>query len=178
MTPVRSSFSRRIASASYAPSRVVLAHSSAGSWAPTTNFSVSLKNGAPGSSSTVRSRHAGANISWVRRPSRIVSDCSVIAPMVSPIFGSKPNSKVQLGDSKTPSAEMNSWTAMVAMVVSSRVVVCLSTCPRTERVDYDTAPESPSSKSGGTSAAGGLTALGRVGAGGGTAARLVLICGA
>ena len=48
--------------------------------------------------------------------SRIVLDLSVMAARVSPILGSKPNSKVQLGDSKTPSAEMNSCTAMVAVM--------------------------------------------------------------
>ena len=49
----------------------------------------------------------------------------VIAARVSPIFGSKPNSNVQLGDSKTPSAEMNSCTAMVAvMSVSFRGWQC------------------------------------------------------
>src|SRR6476660_3335745 len=102
---------------------MVFVHSSPKGCAPTTNFSVSLKNGAPGSSSTVRSRHAGANISNVRRPSRMVDDCPVIAPMVSPIFGSKPYSNVQLGASKTPSRVMNSCTAMVATVKSSRVVI-------------------------------------------------------
>ena len=93
----------------------------AGTSVPTTNFSVSLKNGAPGSSSTVRSLQAGANISNVVRPEQDrVATASVIAPSVSPIFGSNPNSNVQLGDSKTPSREMNSCTAMVAMVMSSR----------------------------------------------------------
>ena len=37
----------------------------------TTYFLVSLKNGAPGSSSTVRVDQAGSNISYVWRPSRI-----------------------------------------------------------------------------------------------------------
>ena len=45
---------------------LVLFHSSAGSCEATTSFSVSLKNVAPSSSSVVRSRQAGANISWVR----------------------------------------------------------------------------------------------------------------
>src|SRR4051794_2688336 len=50
----------------------------------------------------------------------MVSQPPVIAAMVSPIWGSKPNSAVHDGDSKTPSAEMNSCTAMVAMGGSSR----------------------------------------------------------
>jgi hypothetical protein len=37
----------------------------------TTYFIVSLKNGAPGSSSTVRVDQAGSNISYVVRPSRM-----------------------------------------------------------------------------------------------------------
>ena len=69
---------------------VELFHSSTSSCEPTTSFSVSLKNGEPGSSSTVRSRQAGANISYVVRPSRMVLASPVIAPRVSPIFGSKP----------------------------------------------------------------------------------------
>jgi len=70
----------------------------------TTYFGVSLKNGAPGSSSTVRVDQAGANISKVVRPSKIAVAEPVIAPMVSPIFGSKPKSAVQVGLSKTPSS--------------------------------------------------------------------------
>jgi hypothetical protein len=42
---------------------------------------VSLKNGAPGSSSTVRVDHAGSNISYVVRPSRMPRQRSVIAPI-------------------------------------------------------------------------------------------------
>ena len=56
----------------------------------TTYFIVSLKNGAPGSSSTVRVDHAGSNISYVTRPRRIPLLRSVAAPMRSPIFGSNP----------------------------------------------------------------------------------------
>ena len=103
---------------------MVLAHSSAGSCAPTTSFSVSLKKGAPGSSSGVRSRQPGANISWVLRPSRIAVALPVIAASVSPILGSKPNSKVQVGDSNTPSAEMNSCTAMVAVMAVVLSMAC------------------------------------------------------
>ena len=72
MTPSRSALSRRITSGSYAPMACCCATPRRSGCEPTTSFSVSLKNGAPGSSSTVRSRHAGANISCVLRPSRIV----------------------------------------------------------------------------------------------------------
>ncbi len=40
----------------------------------TTYFCVSLKNGAPGSSSSVRLDHAGSNISYVVRPSRMARE--------------------------------------------------------------------------------------------------------
>ncbi len=50
----------------------------------------SLKNGAPGSSSTVRVDHAGSNISYVPRPSRMPRDRSVSAPIASPIPGWNP----------------------------------------------------------------------------------------
>src|SRR4029453_1580489 len=43
----------------------------------TTYFIVSLKNGAPGSSSTVRTDHAGSNLPYVLRPSRMASQASV-----------------------------------------------------------------------------------------------------
>src|SRR5918998_398662 len=76
----------------------------------TTYLVVSLKNGAPGSSSTVRVDHAGSNISNVRRPSRMPLHLSVSAPSASPILGSKPYSNVQLGASTAPSMLMNSWT--------------------------------------------------------------------
>jgi hypothetical protein len=49
----------------------------------TTYFLVSLKNGAPGSSSAVRVDHAGSNIWYVLRPSRIALERSVTAPMTS-----------------------------------------------------------------------------------------------
>src|SRR5487761_2343724 len=48
-----------------------LAHSTLGVVEATTYLLVSLKNGAPGSSSAVRVDQAGANISNVVRPSRI-----------------------------------------------------------------------------------------------------------
>src|SRR3954463_15432448 len=76
----------------------------------TTYFVVSLKNGAPGSSSTVRVDHAGSNISYVVRPSRMPRDRFVSAPIVSPISGSKPYSNVHVGASITPSRLMNSCT--------------------------------------------------------------------
>jgi hypothetical protein len=56
----------------------------------TTYLVVSLKNGAPGSSSTPRVDHAGSNISYVVRPSRMPRERSVTAPMASPIFWWKP----------------------------------------------------------------------------------------
>jgi hypothetical protein len=58
--------------------------------AETTYLVVSLKNGAPGSSSAVRVDHAGSNISYVVRPSRMPRHRCVTAARVSPIFGSKP----------------------------------------------------------------------------------------
>ena len=45
------------------PTICELRHVASASVAETTYFAVSLKNGAPGSSSTVRVDHAGANIS-------------------------------------------------------------------------------------------------------------------
>src|SRR3954451_2473154 len=78
--------------------------------AETTYFVVSLKNGAPGSSATVRVDHAGSNISYVVRPSRIPLERPVNAPIASPIAGSKPYSNVQVGASITPSRLMNSCT--------------------------------------------------------------------
>src|SRR3954453_4033699 len=81
----------------------------------TTYLRVSLKNGAPGSSSTVRDDHAGSNISYVLRPSRMPEQRSVIAASVSPIFGSNPYSKVQVGASTTPSRVMNSCTRIAPM---------------------------------------------------------------
>jgi hypothetical protein len=56
----------------------------------TTYLRVSLKKGAPGSSSTVRTDHAGSNISYVTRPRRMPVERAVTAPIDSPIFGSKP----------------------------------------------------------------------------------------
>src|SRR4051812_29902106 len=79
----------------------------------TTYLVVSLKNGAPGSSSTVRFDQPGSNISNISnvvRPSRMPEQLDVRAPMTSPMRGWKPNSAVQVGVSTTPSMLMNSWT--------------------------------------------------------------------
>src|SRR3954452_14406875 len=84
----------------------------------TTYLTVSLKNGAPGSSSAVRVDHAGANISQVSRPSRMAELDPVIAPMVAPMPSVKPHGAVQLGSSKTPSKLTNSCTPIVPMTVS------------------------------------------------------------
>src|SRR3954468_4769443 len=109
-SPSASSFSRRMAAGSYGPMTVELLHVAFVSVPDTTYFAVSLKNGAPGSSSAVRVDHAGSNISYVVRPSRIPLERPVNAPMASPIAGSKPYSNVQVGASITPSRLMNSCT--------------------------------------------------------------------
>ena len=85
----------------------------------TTYFGVSLKNGAPGSSSAVLDDHAGSNISYVVRPSRIPSQCAVTAPIASPIRGSKPYSNVHVGASITPSTLVNSCTWISPMSSAS-----------------------------------------------------------
>ena len=79
-----------MAAGSYGPRISELRHVASVSVPETTYFGVSLKNGAPGSSSTVRADHAGSNISYVMRPSRMPPDRAVAAPMASPIFGSNP----------------------------------------------------------------------------------------
>src|SRR4029077_12701521 len=83
----------------------------------TTYLRVSLKKGAPGSSSTVRLDHVGSHISYVVRPSRIPSLLIVIRPIASPIRGSNPNWNVQLGVSITLSRLMNSCTRIAPMVL-------------------------------------------------------------
>src|SRR5450759_3512363 len=100
-----------------------LFHSAVSSEPETTYLGDSLKNGAPGSSSAVRADHAGANISNVRRPSKIAWHVPVIAPMASPILGSNPNSNVQDGSSKTPSRALNSCTLIAPTVISSSASV-------------------------------------------------------
>ena len=108
-------------SARYGPRMVELFHSAPGGEPATTYLGDSLKNGAPGSSSAVRADHAGANISKVRRPSKIARQVPVMAPMASPILGSKPNSNVQDGFSYTPSRAMNSCTLIAPTVINSIV---------------------------------------------------------
>src|SRR5688572_25759423 len=79
---------------------------------------VSLKNGAPGSSSTVRVDHGPSNASYVLRPSRIPRLRPVTAARRSPILGSKPYSNVHVGASITPSRLMNSCTCIAPMLTS------------------------------------------------------------
>ena len=97
-------------SGSYGPITSEFRHVGSVSVPETTYLVVSLKNGAPGSSSTVRVDQAGSNISYVVRPSRIPRQRSVSAPIASPISGSKPYSNVHVGASITPSRLMNSCT--------------------------------------------------------------------
>src|SRR3954469_2702564 len=108
MLPATSSFNLRIVSASYGPTIDELDHSALVSVEETTYFLVSLKNGAPGSSSALRCDQAGSNIWYVVRPSRMPAQPAVMAASCSPICGSNPNSKVQTGASITPSRLMNS----------------------------------------------------------------------
>src|SRR5437763_596628 len=77
------SFSPRTVSALYGPSTSELRHVGFSSVEETTYFLVSFMNGAPGSSSAVRTDHAGSNISNVLRPIRIASQSS-IAPALVP----------------------------------------------------------------------------------------------
>src|SRR5215469_3844300 len=79
-------------------------------------------NGAPGSSSAVRADHAGANISNVRRPSKIAWHEPITAPRAAPIWGSNPNSNVQDGSSNTPSRLTNSCTLVTPTVINSSTV--------------------------------------------------------
>jgi hypothetical protein len=62
-SPSTSSFKPRILPESYGPMISELRHVAVVSVPETTYLVVSLKNGAPGSSSTVRTDHAGSNIS-------------------------------------------------------------------------------------------------------------------
>src|SRR5438270_5462862 len=95
---------------SYGPTISEFLHVEDVSEADTTYLVVSLKNGAPGSSSAVRCDQAGSNISYVVRPSRIACEREVSAPMTSPIRASKPTSTVHVGASTIPSTVMNSCT--------------------------------------------------------------------
>src|SRR3954449_11746973 len=104
-------------------------HVAASSVPETTYLVVSLKNGAPGSSSAVRVDHAGSNISYVVRPSRMPRQRAVKAPMASPILGSKPYSNVHVGASITPSRLMNSCTLIAPMSYSRVDVVAVETAP-------------------------------------------------
>src|SRR5580704_16603012 len=108
-------------SARYGPRIVELFQSAVSRELDTMYLGDSLKNGAPGSSSAVRADHAGANASYVRRPSRIAWHDPVIAAIAPPIAGSKPNSNVQDGSSKTPSRAMNSCTLIAPTVINSIV---------------------------------------------------------
>src|SRR5262249_35212774 len=119
-SPSTSSFSRRIAPASYGPTTFELRQVAPGSVTvpETTYLVVSLKNGAPGSSSTVRFGHACANISKVVRPSRTPRQRPVTEASRSPIRGSKPYSRVQVGVSITPSRVMNSCTQIAPIRTS------------------------------------------------------------
>src|ERR1039458_2538909 len=119
MSPPTLSLRSRMVSALYGPRIVELFQSAVSSEPETTYLGDSLKNGAPGSSSAVRGDQAGANISNVRRPSKIAWHEPVIAARASPILGSKPNSNVQDGSSKTPSREMNSWTLITLTLINS-----------------------------------------------------------
>src|SRR5450631_2093589 len=112
----------RILSALYGPRIVEFFQSAVSSEPETTYLGDSFMNGAPGSSSAVRVDHAGANISNVRRPSKIASHEPITAPRASPILGSNPNSNVQDGSSKTPSTAMNSCTLIVPTVINSPAV--------------------------------------------------------
>src|SRR3954451_16080314 len=112
--------SSRIACASYPPRIDEFCQASAEVRVEdTTYFGVSLKNGTPGSSSTDRVDHAGANISNVRRPSRIAELVEVNEAIAWPMPSVKPNSAVQLGFSNTPSRLTNSCTLIVPTQVSS-----------------------------------------------------------
>src|SRR5205085_9732924 len=88
----------------------------------TTYFVVSFMNGAPGSSSAVRTDQAGSNISYVFRPSRIASQPPIAPAIASPIFGSNPYSNVQDGLSITPSRLMNSCTLIFPITTSSQEI--------------------------------------------------------
>src|SRR3954464_13432937 len=101
--PVVRSFNPRIASGSYGPRMVEFCQVASCNVDETTYLGVSLKNGAPGASATVRFDQGGSNISYVSRPRRMASHPAVARPIASPILGSKPYSNVHVGASMTPS---------------------------------------------------------------------------
>src|SRR5262245_95941 len=103
MSPSTLSLRSRIVSALYGPTIVELFPSAVSREPETPYLGASFMNGAPVSSSAVLVDHAGANISNVRRPSKIDLHDPITAPRASPILGSNPNSNVQDGSSKTPS---------------------------------------------------------------------------
>src|SRR5919112_1879249 len=127
MSPSTSALSLAIRSGSYDPRISELRHVASVSVPDTTYLVVSLKNGAPGSWSAVRDDHAGSNIWYVSRPSRIALHSPVIAASVFSISGSNPYSNVHVGASMMPSRVMNSCTRMppMAATVSAGLSVLL-----------------------------------------------------
>src|SRR5215472_1122886 len=105
--------------ASYGPTISEFRHVAFSSVEETTYFMVSFMKGAPGSSACVRADHAGSNISYVVRPSRIPWQPAMAPPSAAPILGSKPYSKVHVGSLITPSRVMNSCTLMLPMMSAS-----------------------------------------------------------
>src|SRR5215471_3280918 len=105
--------------ASYGPAISEFRHVAVSSVEETTYFMVSFMNGAPGSSAAVRADHAGSNISYVVRPSRIPRQPAMAPAIAAPILGSKPYSKLHAGASITPSRVMNSCTRMLLMMSAS-----------------------------------------------------------
>jgi hypothetical protein len=63
----------------YGPAISEFRHVACSSVEETTYFMVSFMKGAPGSSAAVRADHAGSNISYVARPSRIPSQLAAAA---------------------------------------------------------------------------------------------------
>src|SRR5260370_1711462 len=122
MQPSTLALRSRMVSARYGPRMVELFHSAVSSEPETTYLGDSFMNGAPGSSSAVRVDHAGANISNVRRPSKIAWHEPITAPTAAPNLGSNENSNVQEASSKTPSRAMNSCTLIAPTVISPSAV--------------------------------------------------------
>src|SRR5688572_16951061 len=133
------SFNCRSAPTSYGPTISEFRQVPVSSVPETTYFFVSLKNGAPGSSSTVRADHAGSNISNVVRPSRMASHVSVSRPSASPIRGWNPYSDVHVGASTTPSSDMNSCTLIDLILGGQFKSGAVSTSRRNVWVTFQTA---------------------------------------